>query len=42
VPSLRHDTCQTDSEPARIVDAWPTLPEAIKAGIVAMVQAAAK
>jgi hypothetical protein len=37
---LRHDTCQTDPDLARIVDAWPTLPEAIRAGIVAMVQAA--
>jgi hypothetical protein len=37
---LIHDTCQNDPELAHIVDAWPTLPDAIKAGIVAMVKAA--
>ena len=44
--SLAHhlptDTCQTDPDLARIVDAWPTLPEAVRAGIVAMVKAAGK
>ena len=39
-PDLLHDTCQTDPDLARIVDAWPTLPEAVRAGIVAMVKAA--
>ena len=31
----------TDSDPdlAKVTDAWPTLPEAVKAGIVAMVKA---
>jgi hypothetical protein len=37
---LIHDVCQTDPELARIVDAWPTLPDALKAGILAMVEAA--
>jgi hypothetical protein len=39
---LATDTCQTDPDLARIVDAWPTLPSALKAGIVAMVRAASK
>ena len=38
-PHLPHDTRQTDPDLAAIVDAWPTLPEPIKAGIVAMVKA---
>jgi hypothetical protein len=33
-------TCQVDSDLITIVDAWSTLPEALKAGIVAMVKAA--
>ena len=37
-----HDTCQTDPEVAAIVAAWDRLPESVRAGIVAMVQAAAK
>jgi hypothetical protein len=41
-PDLLHDTCQTDPGLARIVEVGPTLPEAVHAGIVAMVQAAAK
>jgi hypothetical protein len=41
-PDLIHDTCQTDPDLARIVDAWPTLPEVVRAGIVAMVHAATK
>jgi hypothetical protein len=41
-PHLIHDTCQSDSDLAAVVDAWPGLPEAIKAGIVAMIKAAAK
>jgi hypothetical protein len=36
---LIHDTCQTDPNLAAIVDAWPALPEVIKAGILAMVKA---
>ncbi len=39
-PDSIHDTCQTDPDLARIVDAWPGLPDAIKAGILAMVNAA--
>jgi hypothetical protein len=39
---LIHDTCQTDPDLAKIVDAWPNLPEAIKAGMLAMVKAAGK
>jgi hypothetical protein len=30
---------QTDVELALLIDAWPTLPAALKAGIVAMVKA---
>ena len=37
---LATDTCMTDPGLAAIVDAWPGLPEPIKAGIVAMVKAA--
>ena len=32
----------SDPELARVMDAWPTLPEALKAGIVAMIDAAQK
>ena len=39
---LPNDTCKTDSYLAAVVEAWPDLPEAIKAGIVAMVKAASK
>ena len=35
------DACQGDTELAAVVASWPTLPEAIKAGIMAMVKAAA-
>jgi hypothetical protein len=38
-PHLIHDTCQTDPDLAAVVAAWPELPEAIRAGIVAMVKA---
>ena len=42
-PSIAHhlptDTCQTDPDLAAVVAAWPDLPEAIKAGILAMVKA---
>jgi len=37
---LATDTCRADPALASIIDAWPTLAEAIKAGIVAMVKAA--
>jgi len=30
----------TDPDLARVIDAWPHLPEPVKAGIVAMIQAA--
>jgi hypothetical protein len=36
------DTCQTDPDLAAIIDAWDRLPEAIRAGIMAMVRAASK
>jgi hypothetical protein len=36
---LPTDTCQIDPALATIVNAWPMLPEAIKAGIVAVVKA---
>ena len=39
-PILLHDTCTTDPDLAAVVDAWPDLPEAIRAGILAMVKAA--
>ena len=44
-PSVAHyfptDTRKTDPDLAAVVEAWPDLPEALKAGIVAMVKAAA-
>jgi hypothetical protein len=36
------DICQVDSGLNAVVEAWPALPETIKAGIVAMVKAARK
>jgi hypothetical protein len=36
------DTCQANPDLAAVIDAWDRLPEAIRAGIVAMVQAASK
>jgi hypothetical protein len=39
-----HDTCQTasaDADLAAVIDAWDRLPEAVRAGIVALVKAAA-
>src|SRR5262245_33872812 len=39
-PSLRHDTCLTDPDLTTVVNAWDRLPEAVRAGIVAMVKAA--
>jgi hypothetical protein len=41
-PDLRRDTCQTDPDLAAVVDAWDRLPEAVKAGIVAMIRAATR
>jgi hypothetical protein len=35
------DTCPTDPDLATVVNAWDRLPEAVRAGIVAMVRAAA-
>jgi hypothetical protein len=37
---LATDTCRIDPELAAVVDAWDRLPEAVRAGIVAMVRAA--
>jgi len=37
---LPNDTCRTYPDLAAVVEAWPDLPEALKAGIVAMVKAA--
>jgi hypothetical protein len=36
---LPTDTCKIDPDLAAVVAAWPSLPEAMKAGIVAMVKA---
>jgi hypothetical protein len=38
---LPTDTCHLPPDLAAVVAAWPTLPEAIRAGIVALVKAAA-
>jgi len=37
---LPTDICKTDPDLTAVVEAWPDLPEALKAGIVAMVKAA--
>jgi hypothetical protein len=37
---LATDTRQTDPDLAAVIDAWDRLPEAVRAGIVAMVRAA--
>jgi hypothetical protein len=39
-PSLVHYACKSDADPAVVVNAWPTMPDAIKLGILAMVKAA--
>jgi hypothetical protein len=39
-PSLIHYACKTDPDLAVVVNAWQTLPEALKDGILAMVRAA--
>ena len=39
---LHTDTCPTDPMLNEVVDAWKNLPEAIKAGFLAMVRAASK
>ncbi len=36
---LPADTCKTDHDLAAVVDAWPDLAEAVKAGILAIVKA---
>jgi hypothetical protein len=36
---LLRDTCQTDPDLATVMDDWDRLPEAVRAGIVAMVRA---
>jgi hypothetical protein len=39
--SLARET-QIDLDLVRLIDAWPTLPEALRAGILAMIDAARK
>ena len=45
-PSVAHhlptDTCKNDPDLSAVVAAWPELPEAIKASILAMVKATAR
>ena len=36
------ETARNDPDLAVVVEAWPTLPEAVRAGILAMVKAAAR
>jgi hypothetical protein len=36
------DSCQIDPDLAAVIEAWDRLPEAVRAGIVAMVKAASK
>jgi hypothetical protein len=44
IPLVSHpfptDACQTDPNLTAIIDAWDRLPQAVRAGIVAMVKAA--
>jgi hypothetical protein len=37
---LPNDTCKSNPDLAAVVEAWPDLPLALKAGILAMVKAA--
>jgi hypothetical protein len=37
---LPTDACQSDPDLSLVTAVWPTLPEALRAGIVAMVKAA--
>jgi hypothetical protein len=39
-PQLATATCQTDPDSTAVIQAWDRLPEAVRAGIVAMVKAA--
>jgi hypothetical protein len=39
---LATDNRQTDPDLARIVDAWPGLPESVKASITLLIRAAGK
>jgi hypothetical protein len=39
-PSDIHDSRKTDPDLTEIIDAWATSPDALKAGILAMVRAA--
>jgi hypothetical protein len=39
-PHLPTDTCKIDPELAAIAEAWPNLPEAVKASILMLVKAA--
>jgi hypothetical protein len=39
---LIHDACQTDPGLSRIVDAWPSLPENVRASILMLIEASAK
>jgi hypothetical protein len=39
---LATDTRRTPPDLTRVIDAWPTLPEAIKAAVLALVQTATK
>ena len=43
-PSVAHpmptDTCQTDPDLTAVIDAWKTLPEAVRASILMLVKAA--
>jgi hypothetical protein len=39
-PTASPSTAPLDADLARVVDAWPTLPAAIRAGVLALVNAA--
>ena len=41
MPDSLPESVQNDSDLTAVVSAWPTLPEAVKAGILAMVRASA-